>query len=131
MSLLVGFAEIAADCYNETNYVPSDLHGWKRSTDKNIGSTSETNFYACAYQLRNTDFIAIGYRGTDNKRDAVFADAGGIGLSLNALSMHVQGALDFAYQWSQRTNNIWLVGHSLGGLCTNRCCGSEYVGNNL
>lgn len=115
MSILIAFAEMAADCYNETNCVPGDLHGWRRVADKQLGSASEENFYACAYKLRNTDFVAIAYRGTANKRDAVYADAGGIGLSLNALSMHVQAALDFAYQWSQRTKNIWLVGHSLGG----------------
>lgn len=115
MSILIAFAEIAADCYNEKNFVPGDLHGWKRSDNKQLGSASDKNFYACAYHLRNTDFVAIAYRGTANLRDAVYADAGGIGLSLNSLAMNVQPALDFAYRWSQRTKNIWLVGHSLGG----------------
>jgi hypothetical protein len=115
MSILIAFAEMAADCYNEKNFVPGDLHGWKRSDDKQVGSASDNNFYACAYRLKNTDFVAVAYRGTANKRDAVYADAGGIGLSLNSLAMNVQAALDFAYQWQQRTKNIWLVGHSLGG----------------
>lgn len=115
MSLLVAFAEMAADCYNETDLVRGDLHGWKRSTDKLLGSASDNNFYACAYRLRNTDFVAIAYRGTANVRDAVYADLAGIGLSVNSLAMNVQSALDFAYLWSQRTNNLWLVGHSLGG----------------
>jgi pimeloyl-ACP methyl ester carboxylesterase len=115
MSMLVAFAEIAADCYNEKNCVPGDLHGWRRSDDKQLASTSEANFYACAYQRRNTNFVALAYRGTANTKDIVLADAAGIGLSLNALAMHVQAALDFAYLWSQKTKNIWLVGHSLGG----------------
>jgi pimeloyl-ACP methyl ester carboxylesterase len=115
MSQLVGFAEIAADCYNEKNFVSGDLHGWKRLENQQLASVTHSNFYSCAYRLKNTDFIAIGYRGTANARDAVYADLAGIGLSLNALSMHVQPALDFAYQWSQKTKNIWLVGHSLGG----------------
>lgn len=116
MSILIAFAEIAADCYNEEDYVHGDLHGWTRVAPKNqLASASQGNFYACAYKLKNTDFTAIAYRGTANRRDIFMADAAGIGLSLNSLAMNVQPALDFAYQWSQRTNNIWLVGHSLGG----------------
>jgi len=116
MSILIAFAEIAADCYNEADYVHGDLHGWTRVAGKDqLASASQRNFYACAYKLKNTDFIAIAYRGTANNRDIFLADAAGIGLSLNSLAMNVQPALDFAYQWSQRSNNIWLVGHSLGG----------------
>lgn len=115
MSILVAFAEIAADCYNEKDFVPGDLHGWKRSDNKQFGSASDNNFYACAYHHRKADFVAIAYRGTANTRDVLYADAAGIGLSLNSLSMNVQAALDFAYGWSQRAKNIWLVGHSLGG----------------
>lgn len=114
-SILIAFAEMAADCYNETNVVPGDLHGWKRCGDKQCGSVSNRNFYACAYRLKNTDFVTISYRGTANLRDAALADAAGIGLSFNALAMNVQPALDFAYLWLQKTKNIWLVGHSLGG----------------
>ncbi len=122
---LVAFAEMAADCYNRTPCA-LDFHGWKRSSDKDLGSISSNNFFACAYQLRNTNIVAVGYRGTqppalnrrglqDSGRDIIFADMGGIGLSLNSLAMNVQDALDFAYQWSQRAECVWLTGHSLGG----------------
>jgi hypothetical protein len=114
-SILIAFAEMAADCYNVNNVVPSDLHGWRRVESKQYGSASDENFYACAYTLKNTNLVTISYRGTANLRDAGLADAAGIGLSLNALAMNVQAALDFAYMWSQRSKDIWLVGHSLGG----------------
>lgn len=114
-SILIAFAEMAADCYNESNIVPGDLHGWSRCGNLESGSASDRNFYACAYRLKNTDLITIAYRGTANFRDAALADAAGIGLSMNALAMNVQPALDFAYRWLQKSKNIWLVGHSLGG----------------
>ncbi len=111
---LVAFAEMAADSYNRTPCA-LDFHGWKRSQDKTLGTNSNSNFFACAYQLRNTNIVAIGYKGTDEWRDGVYADLGGIGLILNALAMNVQDALDFAYQWSQKSDCVWLTGHSLGG----------------
>jgi hypothetical protein len=105
-SLLVAFAEMAADCYNEDNYVPGDLHGWRRYDDKQLGSATDKNFYACAFQHKKSKFVTISYRGTANLKDATLADAAGIGLSLNALAMNVQPALDFAYLWKQKTDNI-------------------------
>lgn len=114
-TLLIGFAEMAADCYNEDNFILGDLHGWRRSRDPRIGSATDRNFYACAYQHKKTGFVTLAFRGTANLRDAGLADAAGIGLSLNSLAMNVQPALDFAYVWSQKTKDIWLVGHSLGG----------------
>jgi len=114
-SLTTGFAELAADCYNQKDS-GLNFHGWRRSTHPTLGSVTDGNFYACAYELKKTDVVAIAFRGTviSNWGDVV-ADLGGIGLSLNSLVLDVQTALDFAWQWSTRTKNIWLTGHSLGG----------------
>ena len=114
-ALTTGLAELAADCYNQ-NDSGNDFHGWRRSNHPSLGSVTDGNFYACAYELKKTDIVAIAFRGTviSNWGD-IAADLGGIGLSLNSLVLDVQTALDFTWQWSARKKNIWLTGHSLGG----------------
>jgi hypothetical protein len=109
MSALLGFAEMALDCYEDPGSSP--LQGWRR-----IETTQNKNFFAAAYRQDRTNSVAVAYRGTviGSKRDYA-ADLGGIGFSLNALLLEIQSAVDFAYKYSQRTNDVWLVGHSLGG----------------
>ncbi len=109
MSTLLGFAEMALDCYDDPGSSP--LHGWRR-----IDKIENKNFFAAAYRQDRTNFVAVAYRGTviGSKRDYA-ADVGGIGFSLNTLLLEIQTAVDFAYKYSQINDDIWLVGHSLGG----------------
>lgn len=117
MSILA-FAKMADDCYSAEN--PNfAFEGWVRSTDKRLSSVQNGNFFACAYEFKKANFVTIAFRGTvpSDARDVFGADFAGIGLSLNSLCpfLKVNDALDFTHQWSRRTRNIWLVGHSLGG----------------
>jgi len=118
-SMLTPFSEMAADVYNMTNCVPSDLHGWKRITDSAFPPPQNDNFFASAYRFKNTDLVAIAYRGTRPKsvHDWVVSDLAGIGMSLGSRAMYIQSALDIAHYWRSQSKSkmVWLVGHSLGG----------------
>lgn len=74
------------------------------------------NFRARAYWKGAGNKIAcVCFRGTANWKDAVYADVGGIGLGLNALSMKLNDAVDFTAAVARQADVVWLTGHSLGG----------------
>jgi hypothetical protein len=103
------FARIAADTYEPAS--STALTG-----DWSIQDFNATdNFLVRAYKPSRGKFVVIAIRGSDNWKDWVVADAGAIGLSLNAMALHLNSAIDFTMKMKGLYGDCWLVGHSLGG----------------
>ncbi len=75
----------------------------------------DKNFRARAYKHARRRVAVVVFRGTANWRDAVVADAGAIGLSLNALALKMNSAIDFTTKIKTLYPAMWMTGHSLGG----------------
>ena len=108
---VLDLARMADDCYTDANSTAM-LGPWVRQ-DK---PKKTENFFACAYKSSaSLASVVVAFRGSDDWKDAVVEDLGGIGLSLNAFAMHLNEAIDYAAQWQMSARNLWLTGHSLGG----------------
>jgi hypothetical protein len=107
---LVTFARIAADTYNPRHL--SDLLGDWMVQDM----IEDDNFLARAYKpAQGKGGLVVAFRGSANWKDGVVADCGAIGLSLNALALKLNSAIDFTGKIKTLYGDCWLVGHSLGG----------------
>jgi hypothetical protein len=73
------------------------------------------NFQARAYKHNRASLAVVSFRGTANMRDALVADLGAIGFSLNALALELNSAIDFTGKIKGMFKDVWLTGHSLGG----------------
>lgn len=75
----------------------------------------DDNFLARAYRAAQGKVVVVAIRGSDNWKDGVIADLGAIGLSLNAMALKLNSAIDLASRMKYAFGDCWLVGHSLGG----------------
>ena len=103
------FARIASDTYQPP--CSTELLGDWVLQDM----IEDENFLARAYKASSGKFVVVAFRGSANWRDALIADAGAIGLSLNALALKLNSAIDFTGKIKYLFGDCWLVGHSLGG----------------
>lgn len=112
---ILNMARIADDVYNEASQSEM-LRDWHTSQVQDLHESRKDNFLARVYWRGTSKRIAcVCFRGTDDLKDAVVEDLGGIGLGLNAVAMKLNDALDFTATVAARAEITWLTGHSLGG----------------
>ncbi|MBA2920543.1 hypothetical protein GON01_02415 [Sphingomonas sp. MAH-20] len=107
----LAFAEMANDTYVDGGI--SRLLGEWQLQDL----ITRDNFHARAYKHTRASLAVVAYRGTvpTSFKDVVVADLCGIGLSLNALALNLNTAIDFTGKIKAMYRDVWLTGHSLGG----------------
>jgi len=117
-NLMLDFAMMAHDSYNGDAVGYNDWAKTKCPWQRDIGVAGQKQvgrFYACVYKLPRAGIAVVAYRGTDDLGDTLVDDVGGIGLSLNALALRLDDAVDFASLYRPMFKDLWVVGHSLGG----------------
>lgn len=107
-SLNLTLARMAQDIYESSSGMTDGWTLQRRMEDDNFLA----GLYVSAQRGRPA---VISFRGSANWQDWVIADAGGIGLSLNAFAMKLNTAVDFTSRMKVSFPNLWLTGHSLGG----------------
>lgn len=112
---ILNMARIANDVYRDVSESEM-LRDWHTNQVQDLHECRKDNFLARVYWRGTRNRIAcVCFRGTDDARDAIVEDVGGIGLGLNAIAMKLNDALDFTASVAARAEVTWLTGHSLGG----------------
>jgi hypothetical protein len=105
--------------------MPADLYTYARLSNDSYTPGKIKAPLAVLYEDRHENFAAkvyagpsgaiIAYAGTDDARDALVEDAGGIGLLGNTHVLHTSRAIQLARTYLQRHRIVEVCGHSLGG----------------
>ncbi len=105
--------------------MPADLYTYARLSNDSYTPGKIKTPLPMLHEDRYQNFAAkvyagpsgaiIAYAGTDDARDALVEDAGGIGLIGNTHVLHTSRAIQLAQTFLQRNRVVEVCGHSLGG----------------